>query len=245
MARLTKNARRALWQGLHSGLSGVTRLLPRGLQRRLLPMGRYADMLIGDHLFIRLVFPNRHKLGDKAWRSAQPLPHHIRDYARRGVRSIVNLRWEFGSTTYAIEKEACEAAGLKLVDFRIRSRQVPQREELLRLKELFEMLEYPVLFHCKSGSDRAGLMSALYLHAHCGVPIDAAMRQLSLRYGHFRHADTGVLDHFLECYKADIAKTPMSFFEWVERVYDPAEITASFKAKGWANGLVNSVLKRE
>ncbi len=107
----------------------------------------------------------------------------------------------------------------------------PCAKELLRLKELFETLEYPVLFHCKSGSDRAGLMSALYLHAHCGDPIEEAMRQLSLRYGHIRHADTGVLDHFLECYRADIAKTPMGFFEWAERVYDPAAVTQSFKPR--------------
>ena len=245
MARLTKYARRALWRGLHAGLSGLSRHLPRGLQGQLAPMGRYADMLLGDHLIIRLVFPNRHRLGDRAWRSAQPLPHQIRDMAKRGVKSVVNLRWDFKSTTYALEKEACAAAGIRLVDFRVRSRQVPQKEELLRLKELFETLEYPVLFHCKSGSDRAGLMSALYLHAHCGVPIDEAMGQLSLRYGHIKHADTGVLDHFLDCYRADIARTPMGFFEWVERVYDADAVTQSFKANGWANRIVNSVLKRE
>lgn len=37
----------------------------------------------------------------------------------------------------------------------------------------------------------------------------------------------------------------MPFLTWVETVYDPEEVKSSFHAKGWANRLVNSVLKRE
>jgi protein tyrosine/serine phosphatase len=99
--------------------------------------------------------------------------------------------------------------------------------------------------HCKSGADRAGLMSALYLHVRRGVPIAEAKRELSLKYGHLRQADTGVLDSFFEQYLADNARTPMAFYDWVETVYDSAELKRSFRAKGWANRLINSVLRRE
>ena len=37
----------------------------------------------------------------------------------------------------------------------------------------------------------------------------------------------------------------MPFFEWVDNVYDPVELRKSFKARGWANQLVNNVLRRE
>ncbi len=30
-------------------------------------------------------------------------------------------------------------------------------------RALFDRIEYPALFHCKSGADRVGLMAALYL----------------------------------------------------------------------------------
>jgi protein tyrosine/serine phosphatase len=102
-----------------------------------------------------------------------------------------------------------------------------------------------MLMHCKSGADRVGLMSALYRHLKHSVPIAVAKRELSLRYGHFRQADTGVLDFFFEQYLADNARTPLAFYEWVETVYDPAEVKRSFRARRWANRLVDSILRRE
>jgi hypothetical protein len=78
-----------------------------------------------------------------------------------------------------------------------------------------------------------------------GVPIAEAKRELSLRYGHIRQADTGILDYFFERYLADNAKAPIPFADWVETVYNAGELKRSFRAKGWANRLVNSVLRRE
>lgn len=229
-----------------SALGGrLVAAIPAGLRKRLAPTARYADMLFLDHLFIRIFFPNRHRLAADAWRAAQPLPYQLRDLARRGIRTIVNLRGEVGTSTYLLEKEACRRLGLTLVDFRIRSRAAPERAEILAARDLFMNIEYPMLMHCKSGADRAGLMSALFLHVREGVPIEAARRQLSLRFGHIRQADTGVLDHFFERYLMDCAKTPMPFFEWVETVYDAADVKRSFQAQGWANRLVDSVLRRE
>ena len=83
-----------------------------------------------------------------------------------------------------------------------------------------ETVEYPILIHCKSGADRAGLMSVLYRFLHEGVPLTESKRQLGLRYGHFRHADTGVLDHFFERYMADNAHEPIAFWDWVDTKYD-------------------------
>jgi protein tyrosine/serine phosphatase len=223
----------------------IVSLVPPGLRKRLAPSARYVDMLLLDHVALRLVFPNRHRLSADTWRAAQPLPHQVRAIARRGIRTIVNLRGEVGISTYAFEQRACEEAGLKLVDFRIRSRAAPERAEILAARDLFANVEYPILMHCKSGADRVGLMSALYLHVRHGVPIERAKRQLSLRYGHIRQADTGVLDYFFERYLSDNAKKPMPFFEWVETVYDPAEVKRSFHARGWANRIVNGILKRE
>ena len=102
-----------------------------------------------------------------------------------------------------------------------------------------------MLMHCKSGSDRAGLMSVLFQHVHEGVPMEQAIQQLSLRFGHIRQADTGVLDAFFERYLADTKKRPMAFFDWVETVYDPDELKQTFQANGFANRIVNSVLRRE
>lgn len=220
-------------------------VLPASWQTRAAPLVRYGDMLLFDHLFIRLVFPNRHKLSDEAWRAAQPLPHQIRDAARRGIRTIVNLRGQVDTSTYAIEIEACRAANVTLRDFRIRSRAAPSRAEVLAARDLFATVEYPILMHCKSGADRVGLMSALYLHTRRGVPIDEARRQLSLAYGHIRHADTGVLDHFLDAYVEYAAETPIEFYQWVETVYDPDDVTRRLHSLRWANRIVDGIFRRE
>ncbi len=245
MARTSKRAKRALRGALGAGRDAVLAVTPQAIRDRLAPAARYLDMLLLDHLVVRLLFPNRHRLSPAAWRAAQPLPHHIRAIAGKGVRTIINLRGALDTATYALEKEACARAGLTLVDFRVRSRAAPSRAELMAARELFERVEYPILMHCKSGADRVGLMSALYLYLKHGVPIAQAKGQLSLAYGHFRQADTGILDYFFERYLADTAEQPMPLYEWIETVYDADELKRSFLAKGWANRIVNTVLRRE
>lgn len=102
-----------------------------------------------------------------------------------------------------------------------------------------------MLMHCKSGADRAGLVSVLFAHLKLGMPIAQAKSQLSLRFGHIRQADTGILDHFFETYLAYNAVTPIAFMDWVEQVYNPDDVVRSFSANGWANRLVDSILRRE
>lgn len=245
MASHTKRAKRAVRRAAWAGVRTVTAALPASWRTRAEPYARYLDMLVLDHLFVRLAFPNRHRLAPDAWRAAQPLPHQIRDLARRGVRTIVNLRGPAETSTYALETAACREAGIELVDFRIRSRAAPTRAEVLAARDLFGRVTYPMLMHCKSGADRVGLMSALYLHTRHGVPISEARRQLSLRYGHIRQADTGILDHFFEAYLADAAETPIAFYEWVATVYDPAEVTRRVHSSRWANRIVDKIFRRE
>ena len=245
MPPLTKRAKRALRRQAWAGLRAVTSVLPAAWRRRAEPHVRYLDMLLLDHLIVRLFFPNRHRLSEEAWRAAQPLPHQVRDLARRGIKTVVNLRGKTDTSTYAYEEAACRAAGLTLIDFRVRSRAAPTRAEVLAARDLFSRLEYPMVMHCKSGADRVGLMSALYLHTRQGVPMAEARRQLSLRYGHIRQADTGVLDDFLDAYLAYAAKTPVGFYAWVETVYDPVEVTKRHHSNRWANRVVDKIFRRE
>ncbi len=218
---------------------------PPWARRTLGPATKYADMLLVDHGIFRVIYVNRHRLGNKAWRSAQPAPHQIASLAREGIRTIVNLRGPRPCGSYWLEEEACARHGIRLVNFQVRSRAAPSREEVLAARDLLLSIEYPMLMHCKSGADRAGLMSTLYRHVVEGEPIAEAVKQLSLRFGHIRQADTGILDAFFERYLADCAKTPIAFFDWVQTLYDAAELQRTFQAKGWANGIVNAVLRRE
>lgn len=245
MARPSKRAKRALRRRASAVSDAVANLTPGPLRRRVAPVARYLDMLLLDHLVVRVAFPNRHRVTRDIWRAAQPLPYQVGMLAKRGIKTIVNLRGPTDSTTYALEREACHRHGIRMVDYRVRSRDAPSREEILGTRALFQGVEYPMLMHCKSGSDRAGLMSVIARHIREGTPIEEALSELSLRYGHIRQADTGILDYFFERYLADNAKRPTGFFEWVETVYDADELKRTFQAKGWANRIVNGVLRRE
>jgi len=204
----------------------------------------WTNMLTIDHAFFRLVYPNMHKISDKAWRMAQPLPHHIHRFAAMGGRSVVSLRGGQTFGSLPLEIEACAKAGLSFHTLVMRSRMLPSRPELLGAAELFERLEYPVLFHCKSGADRAGFVSVLYLALHEGVPVSEARTHLSLRYGHIKQGKTGVLDAFFDAYEADTGGE-IPLMDWIKTRYNRDRITAAFKSRGWADLITDRVLARE
>ncbi len=249
VATAPKRKRRVLWQRVkrvtRAWRVAVIEHTPPWVRRIFGPLFWYADMLVIDHGVFRLFYVNRHRLGDRAWRSAQPAPHHIRRLKRRGLRTIINLRGERLCGSYWLEQAVCERKGIKLINFQIRSRAAPTRAEIKAARDLFDQIEYPMLMHCKSGADRVGLMSALYRFLKEGVPLAEARKELSLRYGHFRQADTGILDRFFETYLEDNKRRPMPFFEWVDTVYDPDALKRDFRSAGWARRLVDQILKRE
>ncbi len=245
MAGLIKQARRGIRKKLGETVHHAAERSPRWVKTTFGPALCYAEMLVTDYGFVRILYNNRHKISDDAWRSAQPAPHHIAWAARRGVKTVINLRSDQSFGTRWLEKRACRKHGLKLVDLTLWSRSVLPREDLLAVKKLLETVNYPVLIHCKSGADRAGLMAALLKIVHEGASVEEASKALSIKYGHVRQADTGILDYLFERYLADNAKRPMDFWTWVETVYDADEINRTFKASGWANRLVNGVLQRE
>ena len=199
----------------------------------------------GDHAVLRKLVRNRHWVDGKLMRGNQPSPAQLKELKDQGVRTIVNLRGGDGSFA-VLERDACERLGLKLVDHVVTSREVPSRARVLGAKALFEQIEYPAFMHCKSGADRAGLMSVLYAHFHLGQPIRQAMKQLSWKYLHAKAGKTGVLDYMFERYLAEGEAKGISFIDWVNSpAYDPAAIKADFRSGWWGNLLTEKLLRRE
>jgi protein tyrosine/serine phosphatase len=213
------------------------------------PGGRvraYLDYLWKDHAYLRLGFSNAHWISDELVRTNQPWPHQLEAWKARGVRTVINLRGGFDASFHALEKDACERLGLTLVDFTITSREAPSRARVLGAKRLFETIAYPALMHCKSGADRAGIMSVFYMHFRQGRTIREALEQLHLRYLHVKQGKTGVLDYVFERYLQEGEPAGLSFLDWVESpLYDPAGLKADFRANMWGRLLTEGLLKRE
>lgn len=205
----------------------------------------WTHMVFADHGVFRLAYLNLHKVTDTLWRAAQPAPHQLARLRDKGLRTVVYLRGGREHGSWQLQKECCDALGLELLDFVVRSRAAPDKETLLRARRFFAELHYPALVHCKSGADRAGFVSALYLVVHEGRSADEALRQLSLAYGHFRLAKTGILDAFFERWRDDGEARGLSFEEWVETRYDPEALERDFKPGLLSDILVDRMLGRE
>lgn len=213
------------------------------------PGGRlktYLDYMWKDHAYLRLGFQNAHWISDELVRTNQPWPHQLAAWKARGVKTVINLRGGFDASFHALEKDACARHGLEMVDFTITSREVPSVARVLGAQKLFESIAYPALLHCKSGADRAGIMSVLYMHFRQGKTIREALEQLHLRYLHVKQGKCGVLDYTFERYLADGEPAGMSFLEWVQSpLYDPAGMKAQFRSQMWGRVLTEGLLKRE
>ena len=205
----------------------------------------WANMLLVDHGIFRLLYPNRDKVTDELWRSSQPSPGQIAHFARDGGRSVVNLRGGREHGSWPLEREACRRSGLELVDFVLRSREPPAPAAIAAAARLFERLPYPTLVHCKSGADRAGLFAALYLLLRKGGTVADARRQLAFRYGHFKHAKTGILDAFLDLYERDGEARGIGLEEWAARSYDPDALASSFRPRLWSTLVADRLVRRE
>lgn len=183
-----------------------------------------------DHAFLRILWWNLEEIAPGVWRSNQPSPRRLAIYKKRGIRSIINLRGEARQSPYLFEKEACDALGLTLHSITLSARKLVPREQILDLIALMRATEKPFLLHCKSGSDRAGFASALYLAVVEGRPVAEARRQLHWKYLHLSTTDTGILDHVFDVYEADNTAEPADLETWLATRYDHEALTESWEA---------------
>jgi protein tyrosine phosphatase (PTP) superfamily phosphohydrolase (DUF442 family) len=158
-------------------------------------------------------------------RSAQPtsqLPAWVRDFR---IKSILNLR---GGTPadwwYDAEVRTAQQSGLAYYDLPLSATRRPTRRELLLLIDILEHCPYPLLIHCKSGADRTGLASALYLMLRRGEPPDQAEGAFSIEFGHIPLGGTEHLHEPLDEYAAwlkanRLPHTAERFRAWVKNDY--------------------------
>ena len=193
----------------------------------------WHDMLF-DHAYLRKFWTNFRTLDTGVYRSNHgDAARFGADIDRLGLKTIINLRGASKAGHYYAEKELCTAKGITLIDIRLNARKAPRQQPLLDLVDALETAERPVLIHCKSGADRAGLGSALYRMIVMGHPTKDARSELSFRTLHVRKSSAGIMGHVLDVYAADTADTSLPFRDWVAQNYDRERIKASFRALTW------------
>lgn len=140
------------------------------------------------HLGYLRISGNHHAvIAGEVYRASQVTAADIADYrATVGLGSVLNLRGAApGAEWYEAERAQAAASGVVMADFAMSASKDLTVAEAQALIALMRSLPKPILIHCKHGSDRTGLASALYLGAITGTDEATAEGQLSLRYGHF------------------------------------------------------------
>lgn len=181
-----------------------------------------------DHGVLRRFWHNFEEIAPGAYRSNHPNHKRLERYAAMGIKTIVNLRGVDSFAHYLFEKESCDALGIKMIDIKLYARRAPNKRLLLELIEVFRTVDRPFLMHCKSGADRAGIASALYLMTQEGQSVEEARRMLSLRYIHVRQFKTGILDYILDLYAERNATSPIPIEDWIANEYDHNAINEAY-----------------
>jgi protein tyrosine phosphatase (PTP) superfamily phosphohydrolase (DUF442 family) len=121
------------------------------------------------------------------YRSAQPDKAELAWAAREhGIKSVLNLRGANpGAPWYDEEVAAARTLGLAHFDYGISAHRVVTGQQIAEILDIVRQAPKPLLVHCKSGSDRTGLVAALYRYALASASAEEADQELSLLYGHF------------------------------------------------------------
>lgn len=117
-----------------------------------------------------------------SWLGAEGLEKAI---VRQGVKSVLNLCGERpGDGWYEGETSVARRRGIVFRSLSFSANVELDAKQMAELVDILRSAPKPLLIHCRAGSDRTGLASAIYVALRGGSLRDA-QDQLSLYYGHF------------------------------------------------------------
>ncbi|MEO5804266.1 MAG: tyrosine-protein phosphatase [Verrucomicrobiota bacterium] len=98
---------------------------------------------------------NWHQLDQKVYRSSQPDRRGFEDAIKLGIPNVLNLRDN--------HSDDAEAKGLKIKTYRVEMNAGTIKErDLIKALKIIKNSNGPILIHCWHGSDRTGLLCAMY-----------------------------------------------------------------------------------
>ena len=90
----------------------------------------------------------------------------------------------------------CRERGPAHYDLGLSADKKPSRDTIDQLISIFKVAPRPILIHCKAGSDRPGLVAAIWKVIVDGESKGLAAEQLSIRYGHLPFGAATAMDDF-------------------------------------------------
>lgn len=116
--------------------------------------------------------PNLFKVSDGLYRGAQPTADGMRRLPELGVKTVIDLRAGHSDSAQL-------PAGLGLVSIPMRAWRAKESDMVSFLRAATDRKRGPVFVHCEHGSDRTGLMVAVYRMAVQGWSKEEAIREMT------------------------------------------------------------------
>lgn len=129
---------------------------------------------------------NFHEIDNSLYfRSAQLSSKSLKKYVtKHKIKTVINLRGVSSKEWYKKQIQAVRELGIVQHDIGMSARRLPHREDLLKLLDLFENVERPILVHCQGGADRTGEASAIYQMLYMAKTKEEALKMLRFKYHH-------------------------------------------------------------
>jgi len=135
--------------------------------------------------------PNLHRVTPGLYRSAQPTLQGFKNLKELGIQTVINLR---GGED---DGRAAPALGLRLESVPLSAARIRHDSNVRILRLLVRNEEGPVLVHCQHGSDRTGMICALYRMVYQGWDRAKAIEEMR-KGGYGFHAIWHGLVDYLE-----------------------------------------------
>lgn len=127
---------------------------------------------------------NFHMVKPWLYRGGQPGAEGIKALSRLGIKTVVSFRW--GRNTIKAEEAGVASEGMSFISMPLNYWNMPTPDVIDRFLSILDNDEnHPIFIHCFHGSDRTGLLMAIYRMARDSWTVDEAYREMK-RYGFHR-----------------------------------------------------------
>ncbi len=139
--------------------------------------------ILGSYLhriFFRESLPNFHRVSDGLFRGGQPKEKGFDELSRLGIKTVINMRAIDSDRRYVAKK-----FNYKHIGFHPSK---PSLEEVTTfLKIVNDKANYPIFLHCYFGTDRTGMLCAIYRIVVEGKSKKQAIEEMKKHGFHFWH----------------------------------------------------------
>ena len=132
-------------------------------------MGQVAPATVGQS-------PNSTAFANRVYFAGQPTKADLEEYAKLGVKTVINLRAPAEMEKAGFDEAAAvKAAGMEYLNVPM-SGEIPGDAELAKIYAALGVKEQKVLLHCAS-SNRAGTVWALFRGKQDKLPLEEAIAE--------------------------------------------------------------------